>query len=171
MKYKLGKGGDPNFIIRPYSFSPLYLAAQRGLIETARILIQANADVNFKDEQGRTPLYAAVNKQALLNMLLDENPDVTTVDKSGVNFLQMYFQYTIQAESKTPNVFNLFSLPMSLQADNSQAYKKTYSDIVKRLISAGARMPANSRDTQYILKHLHESSWEEMESLAKSAIN
>jgi ankyrin repeat protein len=52
--------------------TPLHLAAGLGLELAVRWLLEASADVNSRDEQGRTPLYLAVQKEnhEIIDLLL-----------------------------------------------------------------------------------------------------
>jgi ankyrin repeat protein len=66
------KGADPE---RP---TPLHLAAAFGQITTARVLIDAGADVNAAGPMGETPLHAAARRghQPLVELLVEHKADV-----------------------------------------------------------------------------------------------
>ncbi len=65
--------------------TPLHWAAWHGKGETARMLIDAGADVNLKDEYGETPLDIAVSHDEIeiTQMLIDAGADVDWRDEDG----------------------------------------------------------------------------------------
>lgn len=46
-------------IVAKSSYTPLHMAASSGLVDSVRVLLKHNADVNCTDEYGRTPRSAA----------------------------------------------------------------------------------------------------------------
>ena len=48
----LKKGADPNLSTTEYKFTPLIRAAQSGLIKSAKVLVEYNADIHHKDIWG-----------------------------------------------------------------------------------------------------------------------
>jgi ankyrin repeat protein len=52
-----------------YGWTPLHYASANNHIETAKLLLDAGADLNIEDEDGETPLYLARTPQmrAILN--------------------------------------------------------------------------------------------------------
>lgn len=67
--------------------SALHLAASNDRIDIVRFLQEHGADCTLADSQGRTPLHASVESPGgylCLQFLLDQNVDVTTIDKNGL---------------------------------------------------------------------------------------
>ncbi len=64
------------------SWTPLYLAAERGLIDCCRLLIEAGAEVNATMVNGATPLFAAAwfNHATLCKVLFDVGCCINKVD-------------------------------------------------------------------------------------------
>lgn len=67
--------------------TPLYLACQKGHIETAKLLISRGADVNAKNTSGWAPIHIAAGEGhlAVVTMLLDNNadPDVIISERNA----------------------------------------------------------------------------------------
>jgi ankyrin repeat protein len=57
-------GADPDFA-NPKNVTPLFLAIDNAHMDTAKVLIEAGANVNKWDWWGRTPLWAAVDQHAI----------------------------------------------------------------------------------------------------------
>lgn len=57
----------------------------------ASLLIEAGADVNIKDKDGKTPLMVAVlnNHEQLVQLLLDKGADATVKNEFGKGVLEM----------------------------------------------------------------------------------
>jgi ankyrin repeat protein len=70
--------------------TPLSTAAGKSEIEIADVLLQHGADVNARDEIGRTPLLVAILNFVdigLLRLLLETGADVNMEDKRGLTSL------------------------------------------------------------------------------------
>jgi ankyrin repeat protein len=69
--------------------SHLMLAARDGKTDTVKALIEAGADVNAKDRQGKTALVVASEKGHLdsVKILLDNGADVNAKTKDGCTAL------------------------------------------------------------------------------------
>jgi ankyrin repeat protein len=65
--------------------TPLVYASRRGDLESARILLAANADVNQVTEYGWSPLLVAIHNRnyQLASLLLDKGADPTLANKGG----------------------------------------------------------------------------------------
>lgn len=63
--------------------TPLHYAARDGSIDIARVLIQAGADVNARDDRGVTPLHRAVESPQMLELLCDAGAKMNAVDSTG----------------------------------------------------------------------------------------
>ena len=67
-------------------YTPLHFAAQNGLLELARTLLERNADVNFQNNHGSTtPLLLAseLGHSNVVQLLLDHNADLYLRDDDG----------------------------------------------------------------------------------------
>ncbi|MCB9228627.1 MAG: ankyrin repeat domain-containing protein [Deltaproteobacteria bacterium] len=72
-------------------WAPLFWAARNGHRAVAELLIQAGADVNQADNDGRSPLYWAAwqGKKDIVELLIAAGADVKK-DKSGCKCSVMY---------------------------------------------------------------------------------
>ena len=88
----------------------LIIAARLGYTEMVKILLQNQADVNEKDEKGRTPLMISAEKgyQKIIQALLENNADINAKDNENNTALMI-------------------------------AKKKNRTEIIKLLKSAGAK--------------------------------
>uniref|UniRef100_A0A452H231 Fibronectin type-III domain-containing protein n=2 Tax=Gopherus agassizii TaxID=38772 RepID=A0A452H231_9SAUR len=67
------------------------VSAVTGNKDVASLLIEAGADVNVKDKDGKTPLMVAVlnNHEELIQLLLDKGADATVKNEYGKGLLEM----------------------------------------------------------------------------------
>ncbi|XP_043912117.1 fibronectin type 3 and ankyrin repeat domains protein 1 isoform X2 [Protopterus annectens] len=67
------------------------VSAVSGNVDAASSLIQAGANVNAKDKDGKTPLMVAVlnNHEPLVRLLLAKGADLTVTNEYGIGILQM----------------------------------------------------------------------------------
>jgi ankyrin len=65
--------------------TPLVFAAREGDVETAKVLLDAGADVNLTTEYGWTPLLTAVNNRnyRVAQLLIERGADVNLANKGG----------------------------------------------------------------------------------------
>lgn len=71
--------------------TPLHLAAEKGNIRCARVLVEGGADVNARCHDGRTPLHraAANGDRGMVEMLLEMGADPTMTDDRGRSSLDI----------------------------------------------------------------------------------
>lgn len=79
----LKKGATPN--IATGGDSPLIYAARRNEIEMVRLLLDAGADINYRNDRGETALMTCSIRGTteLLTLLLERGSDVHAVDDNG----------------------------------------------------------------------------------------
>ncbi|KAH9512854.1 hypothetical protein Btru_036762, partial [Bulinus truncatus] len=67
-------------------FTPLHIAAHYGNVNVANLLIQRNADVNFRAKNNITPLHVASRwgKLNMVNLLLDNNATIDEKTRDGL---------------------------------------------------------------------------------------
>jgi ankyrin repeat protein len=66
-----------------YNFAPLHVAAWFGRVEIVRMLIDAGADVEAKDNDGWAPLHRAAGNVEIARMLIDAGANVNVQDEKG----------------------------------------------------------------------------------------
>ena len=87
----LEKGADVNYVVqtRRIQWTALHLVAAQSRIEEAKLLLARGADIESRDEAGRTPLFLC-NAPALAELLLENGADLEAQDVTGrtaVSFL------------------------------------------------------------------------------------
>ena len=118
-------------------------------IEKIKSLIDAGADINVKDNKGRTPLYH-IEDAGIAKLLIDAGADVDAKDNSGKTLLH-FCEDDRKAISQADIVKMLIDAGADVNAKDK--YGKTplhlnyiSADIAKLLIDAGADVDARSND-------------------------
>jgi ankyrin repeat protein len=63
---------------------PLSWAAERGHVDTVKLLLERGAEVDSKDNDGRTPLsWAARRPEAVVKLLLERGAELDSKDNYG----------------------------------------------------------------------------------------
>ena len=89
-QYLLEEGADPNFSGLSKT-RPIAAAVETGSVENVKILIEANVDLDQRDEQGQTVLHIAVRKGNLpiVSLLLARGSSEVIADESGATPLDL----------------------------------------------------------------------------------
>jgi ankyrin repeat protein len=84
----LEHGGDPNLESDVLLGSPILLASSYGQLTKLRILIEAGADLDIQDPNGRTPLIVAADAAEfeVIHTLLISGADFSIREKNGYSF-------------------------------------------------------------------------------------
>src|SRR5437660_1567677 len=84
------RGADVNTPRGPEAQTPLHMAARRGNIAIAQVLLDGGAVLEAQDKKGETPLRRAVNcgHPEFVSLLLAHGADVNTRDRKGRTPLQ-----------------------------------------------------------------------------------
>lgn len=90
VRQHINAGSNLNEMESSGGSSPLITAATFGKTEVARVLIDAGADVNFKNKEGSTALHAAAFfcNTGIVEILLDNGADINIRNKAGSTALQ-----------------------------------------------------------------------------------
>jgi len=98
-KMLIEKGANVN-AVGNYGWTPLMVAAEKGLYATARLLIKHGGDVNGRNLGGVTPLMWAVSMREewpdsvkLVRLLIDSGADVNAKTKAGKTALSWAREY------------------------------------------------------------------------------
>lgn len=86
------------------SMTPLHMAARRGTVAIAKVLITAGADIEARDTKGETPLRRAVNcgQEGVACLLLAHGADPLSQDRQGRTVQEI-------ALKGRPNIGKIFS--------------------------------------------------------------
>lgn len=70
-------------------------AVQNKDLSITHLLLQAGADINFRYDDGDTPLFRAMRKQnkRLIFLLLNNKPDISVLDDDGEWRRDFYFKF------------------------------------------------------------------------------
>lgn len=87
------------------NFTMLMLAVAKQSYEHVKVLVEAGADVNARDDRGRTPLMYidridSFEKVQKINLLLENGARVDLEDNNGYYFLQLLFGDLYKADKK-----------------------------------------------------------------------
>ncbi len=81
-KMLIDAGADPNYA-NPRGITALTLAASNGATSIAKVLLEAGADPELSAKDIPTPLMAATNHSAIMDLLLAHGADVNQTDEQG----------------------------------------------------------------------------------------
>ncbi|KAK0621895.1 ankyrin repeat-containing domain protein [Bombardia bombarda] len=131
-----------------YNATPLHRAAENGRTETARLLIEASADVNSVDGSGVSVLERAVNseKAELIRLLIDAGVGLIIHDNTASGLLM------VAVRSPGPDAIYLVNHLLEKGIDVNVRYKGYYGtalyyvawdgdiDMARHLLENGARI-------------------------------
>lgn len=83
----LNRGADVNPREAEHSETSLILATKFADTDIVRLLLNAKADVNARDDKGRTALFFALVSSYLFNVLLEAGADIHARDEEGNTLL------------------------------------------------------------------------------------
>jgi len=89
------RGPDVNTPRGPEAQTPIHMAARRGNLAIARVLLDGGADLEARDKKGETPLRRAVNcgHPEFVSLLLAHGADVNARDDAGKSMLVQAAQH------------------------------------------------------------------------------
>lgn len=121
----------------PGSFTPLHFAAREGALESARVLVEAGADVNAVDPDGiSTMLIAIINGHYdVASYLLEHGTDPNLADKTGRTALY--------------SAVDFHTMPMSNRPSPKDINNKVTSlELIQQLLAKGANVNAQLKTQQ-----------------------
>jgi len=73
--------------------TPLHIAAKKGYLKIARLLICEGADVTTLDKNGNTPLYKALKHHhfTIADTLIDSGADVEEINENGMTLIERFW--------------------------------------------------------------------------------
>ena len=141
----------------PNRLAPLLCAAREGYGDVARVLLDAGADANSRDEEARTPLHHAAwgGHTDILNMLVGAGANVNRRGVDGISLLQNavhegnsdVVKLLIDAGA---NVNRMLKGGYSLL---QVAVKEDKADMVQLLVEAGADLNRKSKNGKTLLQN------------------
>lgn len=142
-------------------YTPLHVAASQSKnLKTLKLLIDAGADLEVKDKNGKTPLNWAVKKENIdtINVLIDAGANVNAISSRGT---------TLHQATAVSNNINIYKLLLKAGADVNARNEHDYSpllsalfysrslDVVKLLLDAGCDINEKSNNNGF--SPLHEA--------------
>lgn len=140
VKRSLKAGANPNTQVR--DLTALMIAVGKGNEELVNALLEANADVNFRSETGKTALSIALrrNQLKIADLLISKGADLNSKDEKGITPL-MWAAY----EGRTEVVKYLIEkkADLNIASNNAKtalryATERNHKEIMKLLKDAGA---------------------------------
>ena len=115
----------------PGGLTPLLFAARQGSLESARVLVEAGADVNVTDPEGTSAVVSAIinGHYDLAGLLLEKGTDPNLADKDGRTALFAAVDMNTMPVSNVP-------MPNVLRNQLSSL------DLIERLLARGANVDA-----------------------------
>ena len=133
VKQHIAAGSDLN-VKDPFGgSSPLITAAFFGKTESARLLIDAGADINFQNNDGSTALFTAsfFCRPEIVKMLLDKGADKTIKNKYGITAYESVAGPFADVKNTYDMMGQMFA-PMGLKLDYAYM-EKTRPEIAAML--------------------------------------
>jgi ankyrin repeat protein len=134
----------------PTGFGALHLAAWRGQLEIGKRLLSRHADVNARDDLGRTPLRVAVELGQLdfARMLLEHDALIDTQVDDGETLLHWASQrgYVETVQFLLENGANTSPRNNDGETPLHQASRFGYVETVQLLLENGANISARNND-------------------------
>jgi len=150
-------GGEYEYV------SPLKLAAYKGYVEIARLLLAAGADVNLTFLDGEKanlpPIYNAIftGKISMVKLLMENGAslDFRTENSNGPLHITIYWNKPKTLDFLLTNYKDKLNLEQVNQAGRTPLLSATLQNnvpMVQSLIKAGANLEAKSRDAETALQ-------------------
>lgn len=156
--------------------SVLMRAVQRGHMDTARILIDAGAEVNYRGFMGKTALYNAVEngRWNMVQMLLNAKADVNTVSYAGISPLMeaakmgnLRLTQELINSGADVNIIERPDLGFTNQGDGSAgmtalmfASRGGHKDVVKALLGANAQATVRNANGKLAIDEARDNGYE-----------
>lgn len=156
--------------------TPLHFAAFLGKEYAVRKLLEHNAPVNERNDYGRTPLFEAVCRPSILNILLEHKADPTLVDNQSETALHVATRFAhlesislLVAHGANIHARNKIGLTPLHIASNSSS-----TDVVSFLLARQARVNESDYSGKTPLFYIHSlesGGFETIELLLKHGAN
>lgn len=139
-KRALKAGANPNTQVR--DLTALMIAVGKGSEELVNALLEANVDVNFRSEIGKTALSIALrrNQLKLADLLINKGADINAKDEKGITSL-MWAAYEGKAEIVKYLIDKKADLNLASNSSKTAlryAQERNHKEIIKLLKDAGA---------------------------------
>lgn len=133
VKQHIEAGSDLNASEPTNKSTPLITAAAFGKYEVAELLINAGADLNYKNNDGSTALHTAAffGHENMVKLLLKNNADITiknNVGKTAYELVSMPFEDLKSIYDTLEKVFESFGVKLDFE------YIKTNSPKIAKLL-------------------------------------
>lgn len=132
--------------------SPLHQAVSRGHLESAKVLINADADLEFEADDGITPLMEAIERSdlAMVRLLVESGANVEATDRFGRSVLEYARQTGKEILQYLANRINANQQQafnnVELVGDCVEAIRAGDLNLLKTLIGQGVDI--NARDNE-----------------------
>jgi ankyrin repeat protein len=174
VKLLLARKADPN--LSGSAGSPLHAAAQNGNLAAAQVLVQAGADLQSRDSQGKTPLHLAARNgnSHIMDYLLEKGADPNARDNNKETPL-----FDACGNNKLVSVQSLLRKKVNVKLRNVSGKTALYAlndpdvEIVRLLIQKGIPLNEvlNDNGDTYLHKQAYYGRVEVIKLLLEAGVN